>query len=820
MNTLLQDIRYGVRTLLRNPGFTAVAVLVLTLGIGANATVITLANTVLFKNLPFADSDRILYVSAVTREDTRNSFGVSFPDYRDFAAQTRSFQSLGAYSGSSANLTDVSGFPTEYRAAQMTANGFSVIGQKPVLGRDFLSQDAQFGAAPVAILGYGIWETRYAKDPSIIGKAIHLNEVSTVVIGVMPRGLIFPGETALWLPLIPTPDLDKRQPRGLQSRGVRLFGHLSPNANLKTAGAELNAIAQRLEAAYPDTNNDKAVLVQTFNDAQFNGRIRIVFLALLGAVGFVLLIACANVANLLLARAVSRSREISIRVALGASRWRIVRQLLIESVMLSAVGGIFGSVLAFWGVRIFDRAVIPTGKPAFLIFIMDYHVLAYIAAITLGTGILFGLVPALRLSKLDINSALKDGSHGSGSGSRSRYLSASLVVAEMALAVVLLAGAGLMIRSFLNVYNSPLGVNSNNVLTAQISLRGTKYKSADSQLAFFHQLQTRLQALPGVEFAALTSNLPAGGSITYNYELEGSPSSDARRRPDAEALIVSPEYFPSLEIRPVRGRTFTPQDGVTGVPVVIVNQSFAAKYFQKQDALGKRLRLVKRVPDATGAVADVLQPWLTVVGVIPNVIQDNSDTTESPLIYLPFQQEPRNGLYVALRTSVPPGTLTNSLRHEVQSVDENLPVNQLDSLINILVMRSWPWRIFGSMFAIFAIIALILAGVGLYGVIAHSVNQRTQEIGVRVALGASSGKILRLVFVQGMRQLAIGMAIGLAAAFAVTRVLKGLLIGVSSTDPTTFIVVALVLTAAGILGCLIPARRAVRVDPVIALRHD
>jgi len=815
MNSFLQDVRYGIRTLLKNPTFTAIAVLALTLGIGANATVITLANSVLFKNLPFADSDRVLYVSGVARSDSQNSFGISLPDYRDFAAQTRSFQSLGAYTGSSANLTDASGFPTEYRATQMTANGFSVIGQTPIIGRGFLPTDAQFGAAPVAILGYGIWETRYAKDPSIVGKAIRLNEISTVVIGLMPRGLIFPGETALWLPLVSTPDLERRQ-----SHPLRLFGHLAPDANIKTADAEMNAIARRLESAYPATNKDKAILVQTFNDAQFNGRIRIVFLALLGAVGFVLLIACANVANLLLARAVSRSREISIRVALGASRWRVVRQLLIESVMLSAVGGIFGSVFAFWGVRIFDRAVIPTGKPAFLIFTMDYHVLAYIAAITLGTGVLFGLAPALRLSKLDINTALKDGSHGSGSGTRSRYLSASLVVAEMALAVVLLAGAGLMIRSFLNIYNSTLGVNSNNVLTAQISLRGAKYKSTDSQVAFFQQLQTRLQALPGVELAALMSNLPAGNSITFNYELEGSPASDARRRPEVEALVVSPEYFPTLEIRPVQGRTFTSQDGVTGVPAVIVNQAFAAKFFPKQDALRKRLRLAKRVPDATGAATDILQPWLTVVGVIPNIIQDNGDSTEIPLIYLPFRQEPRNGLYVALRTSVPPGTLSNSLRHEVQSVDENLPVNQLDSLTNILVMRSWPWRVFGSMFAIFAVIALILASVGLYGVIAHSVIQRTQEIGVRVALGASSGKILRLVFAQGMRQLAIGMAIGLAAAFAVTRVLKGLLVGVSSTDPTTFIVVALVLTAAGILGCLIPARRAVRVDPVIALRHD
>jgi putative ABC transport system permease protein len=814
MSSFFQDVRYGIRALLKNPGFAIIAVLALTLGIGANATVITLANSILLKNLPFADSERILYISGSNREDAHNTFGISLPDYRDFAAQTKSFQSLAAYSGSSADLTDGEGFPTEYNVGKFTANGFSVIGQTPILGRDFQVQDAQFGAAPVAIIGYGIWETRYAKDPAIIGKAIRVNEVSTVVIGVMPRGFMFPGETALWVPLIPTADIDKRQ-----SHPLRLFGHLAPGANIKSANAEMSAIAARLESAYPDTNKGKTVVVQTFNQANFNGRIKIVFAALLGAVGFVLLIACANVANLLLARAVGRSREISIRVALGATRWRIVQQLLIESMMLSMVGGILGSILAFWGVRIFDRAVIPTGKPLFLIFAMDYHVLAYIGAITLGTGILFGLAPALRLSKLDINSALKDGSHGSGSGTRSRYLSASLVVAEMALAVVLLTGAGLMIRSFLNVSSSTLGVNSNNVLIAQISLRGDKYKSTDSQIAFFHQLQTRLQALPGVEFAALTSNVPAGSSIPYAYELEGSPTTDERHRPELDALVVSPEYFPTFEIRPTQGRTFISPDGVTGVPVVVVNQMFAAKFFPRQDALGKRLRLVKRTVTA-GVTTETFEPWLTIVGVIPVVIQDNSDNTEAPLIYLPFQQEPRGGMYVALRTSVPPGTLASSLRHEVQMVDENLPVNQLDTLTNMLMLRSWPWRIFGTMFAIFALIALILASVGLYGVIAHSVSQRTQEIGVRVALGASSGRILRLVFAQGMTQLAIGMAIGLAAAFGVTRVLKGLLIGVSSTDPTTFMIVALVLTVAGILGCLIPARRAVRVDPVVALRHD
>ena len=810
-----QDLRFGARMLRKNPGFTAVAILTLALGIGANATIFSLVNAVLYKNLPFADSDRILYVSGVDRTGKEDNLGVSLPDYRDFSSQAKCFQSLAAAMLDSALLVDGIGFPSRYVDTRMTVNGFTVIGQKPTLGRDFLPEDGRVGAAPVAILSYGLWETRYGKDSAIVGKIVHINDTPIVVIGIMPPGLRFPGQTDLWLPLIPTPELEKREARNLW-----MFGHLARTASLSIAAAEMNSIAHRLEIAYPVSNKNVGVVVQTFIYFSISSKVRNVLLALLGAVGFVLLIACSNVANLLLSRAAVRSREISIRVALGATRWRVARQLLVESVLLSIAGGFFGCILALWSVRIFDKAITPNGKPAFVNFSMDYRVLFYFAAITVSTGVLFGLAPAFRLSKLDVNSALKDGASGSGTGLRSRYLSSVFVVTEVALAVVLLSGAGLMIRTFLSSYDGSLGVNSNNVLVSQIMLSRTKYKTVESQTAFYQQLQTRLKSLPGVESSAFTSNLPGMGSLRFPYELEGISANEACARAQIGAVVISPEYFSAMSLRPIQGRAFTPQDGATGVPVVLVNESFAVGHWSNQSPLGKRLRLATLLSGSSGSGSETLQPWLTVVGVVPDIVQDSSRSITDQLIYLPLQQNPQSAIWVALRTNVPPSSLATPLRHETQMVDENLAVSGVDTLESLLALRTWPWRIFGSMFTIFSFIALVLATVGLYGLIAHSVSQRTKEFGVRVALGASPRAILRLVFVQGMRQLAIGMTIGLVAALAVTRAAKGVLIGVSTTDPITFGTVTLVLVAVGAVACMIPGRRATRVDPVVSLRNE
>jgi putative ABC transport system permease protein len=815
MHTLWQDIRFALRTLRKSPGFTAVAVFVITLGIGINATVFTLANAVLFKNLPFDNSDHILYIEALNRTNG-DTDDISYPDFRDYRSQVKSFDGLGAMSGTSADISDKTGTPERYHGYFLSANSFSLIGQKPVAGRDFLPEDERPGAPPVAILSYGLWETRYAKDPGVIGRSIRLNEKPTVIIGVMAPGLQFPNNADLWMPLIPTTEMEKRE-----FRNFTLFGRLARNSNLKSAGIEMDTLSRRLSTEYSATNKDFGVTVKNFNDFANGGKIRVVFVAMLGAVGFVLLIACANVANLMLGRAVGRSREISIRTALGASRWRIIRQLLVESVIISIVGGALGWLIALWGIRVFDSAVSPLGKPPFIIFTADYTVLAYIAAITLGTGILFGLAPALRLSRMDINLALKDGGHGTSGALRGKYLSAILVVAEMSLAVVLLAGAGLMIRSFLKLYQMPLGANTDHVLSMRLLLRDSKYPNPSDEIAFHQLLTARMQALPGVEAVALTSNLPAGGSQRFDYELEGKPPVDERKRPHTDALVISPDYFRVVRVVPRAGRAFTEADGVTGYPVVIVNDAFASSYWPSEDPLGKRLRLVAQPVGAKVGTPATPQPWLTVVGVVQNIVQNNVGENErEPIIYVPFRQRPQRGINVIARTQGPPAKLGDTFRRQVQALDEDLPVFNLSTIDDFLERRNWPWRIFGTMFGIFAAIALLLASVGLYAVIAHSVGQRTQEIGVRIAIGASRWNILRLIFGQGMRQLGIGLVVGLAAAFGVTRVLSSLLVGISPTDPMTFTIVALVLTIAGMFGCLIPARRALRVDPVVALRHE
>jgi putative ABC transport system permease protein len=807
--SLLEDIRFGLRTLLKNPGFTAVAVTALALGIGVNATVFSLSNAVLFKNLPFANSDQILYLVTTNSTKPHWWWTFSYPDYLVIRGQMKSFDAIGASKDVSANISDGTTSPEGYHGARITANTFSVIGQKPLAGRDFLPSDEQPGAAPVAILSYKVWENRYGKDLSVIGRTVRIDEEPTTIIGVMPARLDFPRQAEVWKPLIPIADYEKRE-----NRGLLIFGHIAKHASLKSATAEASTIMQRMAKEYPITNKDVSARAIDYNDlfTGQEGEIKTVFIAMLGAVGFVLLIACANVANLQLARAVSRMREISIRVALGAGRWRIIRQLLVESIMISIAGGAISLPLALWGIRVFDTAVTATGKPPSLDFTMDFRAMMYLAAITIGTGILFGLAPALRLSKLDVNTALKDGGRGSSGGGRGKYLSGLLVVVEMALAVVLLAGAGLMIRSFMNAYRSDLGFKTANILNMEIQLPNANYKRVDQQTSFYDRLKTRIDAVPGVEVSTVTGNVPLSGAWNFNYEIEGQPQPDTRRRPTVDAIVTMPDYFRVLGDQMLAGRDFTKADGTPSALNIIVNRQAAETFWHGETAIGKRLRVYKK---------DVAQPWLTVVGIVPNIASENqSRSKRSPMLYLPYGLETQASMYLSARTSVPPSTLKQTFRREVQAIDNDLPVLNLRTMDEQLEQQNWPYRVFGILFAIFAAIALGLASVGLYAVIAHSVSQRTQEIGVRIALGAGDGNILRLVFSQGMIQLAIGLGIGLAAALAVTKVLKALLVDVSPSDPLTFAAVTMVLATAAGLGCLIPARRAMRVDPIEALRHE
>lgn len=809
--SLWEDLRFGLRTLSKNPGFTTVAVTALALGIGVNATVFSLSNAVLFKNLPFANSDQIFYLVTTNSTKPHWWWTFSYPDFRVIRDQMKSFDGIGAAKEVSANISDNTASPEGYRGARITANTFSVIGQKPIAGRDFLPSDEQPGAAPVAILSYKVWENRYGKDPSVIGRTIRIDEEPTTIIGVMPAKLDFPREAEVWKPMIPNAEYEKRE-----NRGLTIYGHIAKHSSIKSATAEATTIMQRIAKEYPVTNKDISARAIDYNDlfTGQEGEIKTVFMAMLGAVGFVLLIACANVANLQLARAVSRMREISIRVALGAGRWRIIRQLLIESIMISIVGGAISLPIALWGIRLFDDTVTATGKPPSLDFSMDFRAMMYLAAITIGTGILFGLAPALRLSKLDVNTALKDGGRGSSGGGRGKYLSGLLVVVEMALAVVLLAGAGLMIRSFMNAYRADLGIHTANILSMEIDLPNANYKLPEKQKAFFDRLKTSIDGVPGVEISTVATNLPLGGTWSFPYELEGHPQPDARRRPNLEAIVTMPDYFRVMGDQMLAGRDFTKGDGTPSALNVIVNRLCAEAFWPGENVLGKRLRLYKK---------DVAQPWLTVVGIVPDIASNNqtrSQRVRTPLVYIPYGLETSSSMWLSARTLVPPSTLKQTFRRQVQAIDDSLPVFNLRTMDEQLERQNWPYKVFGTLFSIFAAIALGLASVGLYAVIAHSVNQRTQEIGVRIALGARDRNILSLVFSQGMIQLAIGLAIGLAAAFAVTKVLKTLLVDVSPTDPATFASVTLILTLAAGLGCLIPARRAMRVDPIEALRHE
>ncbi len=799
--SLFSDVRLSFRTLAKNPGFTAVAIATLALGIGVNATVFTVTNAVLFKGFPLVEgNDRLVYITP-----KESNCCVSYPDFLDYRAQARSFERMAIVHGISKILSDDNGFPENLDVTEASADTFRLVGQRPILGRDFAAADETDGVAPVAILNYTFWERRYGKDPTIVGRTIRLNGTPTTVIGVMPRGFSFPQKLELWVPLVQTPKVLQRENRDTWMA----IGRMVDGVTVESAQAEMDTIGKRLAIAYPLSNRDIHPLVQKFHEFFIGPNAALLYGSMWSAVGFVLLIACANLANLMLARAIGRCREISVRIALGAGRWRIIRQLLIESVMLSALGGVFGWLIAKWAVRAYQLAMVYKSSWLILDYTMDSRVLGYLIAISIGTGLLFGLAPALRLSKLDVNASLKDGGRGATGGGRGKHLSSLLVIGEMALAVVLLAGAGVMIRSFLKIHAADVGARTENVLVTLLTMpAGTP---APRQIAFFDRLKTRLETVPGVEAIAMASSLPTWGSRHVPYELAGAPPVDASGRPRLSTLVVSPAYFPTLGAALLSGRDFNDRDGASGVPVAIVNQRFAAKFWPGADAVGKRLRLF---------AGKTPEPWLTIVGVASNIIQNDATRQEfGPVIYLPYRQKPEANMWILALTRVPPQSLANAFRREIHSVNSDLPIYGPYTL-GARLEGYWDSRFYGFLFLIFAAIALLLASIGLYAVIAHSVNQRTQEIGVRTALGATAPDILKLVVREGMLPVGIGLTVGLAASLGVNQILKSQLVNVSPSDPITLIVASASLILSATLGCLIPARRAMRVDPVVALRHE
>ena len=796
----------------KNPSFTLVGIITLALGIGANSTVFTLVNAVLIKGLPVKDPQEVVWIHSTDPARAALRPPISYPDFVDLRQDSHSFKELGAFSAAPMDLSDLQAAAERVAGASITANTFSLVGYRPAQGRDFTADDAKPGATPVALIRQGLWQTRYGGNPEIIGQTIRINLKQYTVIGIMREDQGFPIDTKVWLPLIPDDSRLKRDQRNLS-----VFGRLGTGVSLKQAQVEVQSIARRLAQSYPATNKDVGSNVIYFTDMMI-GPVRTVFLALLGAVTFVLLIACANVANLLLSRAVGRMREISIRTALGASRWRVVRQLLVESVMLSFLGGILGLGLSVFGVRMFWEALKDSGPPYWLDFSMDYRVFAYFLVICVATGILFGLAPALQISKIDVNENLKEGGRGSTGGIRARKLTSALLAGQIALTLVLLVGAGLMIRSFLNIQNFNVGVQTGNVLTIGISVPPAKY-SGEDRLAFLDRLQQRVRAVPGIEAVTIASNAPAFGGAPLALKLADRDIADSNgRAPLVSRVVIAPGYFQALRLTLARGREFTATDGGPGNEAVIVNQPFAAKYWPGEDAIGKRIRLGN----------DEKAPWTAIIGVSPPVFQQNdlnapnafSTADVQPTVYVPYRQEPNAPLNILTRNRIETQAVTANLRNELRNLDSDLPLFNIRTLDEILYLRSAPYRIFGSLFAIFAAIALVMSSVGIYAVTAYGVNQRSQEIGIRMALGAGKRDVLWLILRQVLKRITIGLTIGLLSAFAVSRVLSSLLFDVAPTDPATFISISLVLSAVTITVCLVPATRATLLDPVEALRME
>jgi len=812
--SFLQDLRFAIRLLVKDRWFTLVAVTALALGIGVNATVFTFVNAVLIRGLQFDDPDRII---AVGMTDPRaRQMGVSRLDFNDWREQSRSFSGLAIVQGSPMNVADEGRPAEQFQGTYQSANLFEIIGQRPMIGRDFSAQNDTPAGDPVVILSNGLWKNRYGGDPSVVGRTVKINSRACTIIGVMPPDMKFPFNNDLWVPLSLLPPEVWNAKRSVRS--FQVIGRLANGVTLQQAGLELDGIVGRLAHDFPDTNKDFRAQLMTYNERMAQGPIKVIFLSLMGAVGFVLLIACANVANLLLARSTSRGREIAVRVSLGASRWRIVRQLLVESVLLSMTAGIVGWGLSIVGVRWFDAATSDVGKPYYMKFTMDPSVVIFFLIICVGTGILFGLAPALHVTKTDVNEVMKEGGGRSGTGGmRARRWTGALIIVEVVLTIVLLAGAGFMMRSFLKAYGADVGVETSRLLTMRVFLPLAKYPSRESRIALFQRIEERFSAVTAIKAATLTSNAPLFGGFGRQLAIEGRPAPTGDRPPEVSMVTISAGYFDTLGIRLLRGRAFDTLDGTAGHENAIVNQRFVAMHFAGEDPIGHRITLT----DGSQSLQVSPAATVTIVGIAPTIRQRNfSDADPDPVVYLPNRADPQRGLMLLVRTPSDPAGVTPLLREEMRAIEPDLPLTQIQTMDQLMAQQRWPFRVFGTMFAIFAAIALVLSAVGLYAVTAYSVTQRTAEIGVRMALGAQPEDVLWLVLRRSFLQLAIGLPIGIAGAFGVGRLLRSILIQTSTRDPITIASIAALMIVVSIAACLWPARRAMRLDPVNALRYE
>jgi putative ABC transport system permease protein len=808
METLLRDLRYGFRGLARKPAFAAVAAIALALGIGANTAIFSVVNAVLLRPLPYRDADRLVMVWEKDAARGWLQSSVAPANFIDWREQNTVFEQIAAAFDSSYNLAGA-GEPERIQGQNVSASLFPLLGVEAALGRTFLPEEDRAGGGRVAIISYGLWQRRFGEDPRILGQPLTLDGEQVVVVGVLPRGFQFINrESDLWMPFL------SGLPEAAQMRGdhfLRVVGRLKPGVTQAQAAAEMETIAARLQQQYPRTNSELGVTLVPLHE-QLVGAIKPTLFILLGAVGFVLLIACANVANLLLARAAGRQKEIAIRQALGASRLRLILQLLTESMALAVVSGAFALLLAFWSARLLS-ALIPDNLSQSRGVAIDGRVLGFTLLLSLLTGIAFGIAPALQGSRPDLSETLKEGGRGTAGPGHNRMRSL-LVVSEIALALMLLVGAGLTIKSFLRLRNQPPGFEPDKLLTLRMELLRSKYTTPEQRTAFYDAVLARVKELPAVEAAGVVTWLPLtfkGGNLIFT--IEGRPAPVDSEVPAALGRVVSPDYFRAMRIPLLAGRAFDGRDTQRSAEVVIINQAMAERFWPGEDVIGKRIR--RGGNDST-------LPWISIAGVVGNVKQIELEREPDPEMYLPYTQY--TGFYLprdlVVRTASDPLSLVAAVRNAVWSVDKDQPVFNVQTMEQILSESVSRARFNTLLIGIFGAVALVLAAVGIYGVMSYSVTQRAHEIGIRMALGATSKDVLKLVVGQGFKLVSIGVAIGLASAFILTRLMESLLYGVSATDLPTFAAITAVLVSVAILASYIPARRATKVDPMAALRHE
>ena len=807
---MFQDLRFGLRMLLKKPGFTLIAVFTIALGIGANTAIFSVVNAVLLRPLPYRNAERIVAIEEISTEGKR--IQVTPANFLDWRAQNTVFEHLSAIFTRGSNLAGEHG-AERISLAVTSADFFDVFGAQPQHGRLFLPGDEQAGHTPIVVIGHGLWQRRYGGDPGLIGQSITLDGTSYTVAGVAPVGFQYPNKTEAWLPPV---RLAPAVTESMDVTQVRRWGYLSavaslkPGVSLQQARDEMEAITARLRQQYPETNNNRFDRVVGLHRYLVGDTSTVLWL-LLGAVCFVLLIACANVANLMLVRATARQKEIAIRTALGASRLRIVRQLLTESVMLAFTGGAFGLLLAWWGVDLLTR-LLPKDFPRLQDINLDLKVLGFTVFVSLITGVVFGFAPAWQVSKADVHESLKENSRGSSGGMRNR-LRSLFVVAEVALSLVLLVGAGLLFRTFLQLQSVDAGFNAQRVLTMTLSPSGTNFKDDPQFIAYYKQVHERLRSIPGVETVGAINTLPLEKGPTLAFRIETRAPLPVDQWPHANYRSVSPDYFRALSIPVLQGRAFEERDDVSHPLVVLINRALADNNFGGESPVGKRIGF--------GATDRNNQPvWYEIVGVVANVRSMELQEEPTAEVYFSSTQDAFSEVTFVIRTQIEPAGLTAAARAAVQDVDPAQPVAAIRTMEDIVSESVTQPRFNLTLLGVFGGIALILSAAGIYGVTSYTVTQRTHEIGIRMAVGAKEQDVLRLMMKQGMKPAVIGLAIGLASAVGLTRLMKSLLFGVSATDPLTFATLALLLLSVALLACYLPARRATKVDPMIALRYE